>query len=110
MTTITKELNLLDVEDIENAVSDFLGESVKISDIDCVLFHAIDTCDGFYPGGSYFELATDEGSCDSFDLFEDDELDGKPLALGETIATKEEIFNFDVSLFRSFEEACDGSD
>ena len=110
MTTITKEINLLDVEDIEKAVSDYLEENVNISDIDCVLYHVIDTCEGFYPGGSYFELSTDDSTCDSIDLFENDELDGKPLGLGESLATKEEIFNFDVSLFRSFEETCDSSD
>ena len=35
MKTIFKEINLLDIEDIEKAVSDYLGEPVSIKDMDC---------------------------------------------------------------------------
>ena len=37
MKTITKEYNVLEVSDIEKAVSDFLGKPTKISEIYCEL-------------------------------------------------------------------------
>jgi hypothetical protein len=48
MKTITKELVLLDVEDIEEAVTNFLekDETVKISQMDCTLLYNTPTDTG----------------------------------------------------------------
>lgn len=114
MKTITKELNLLDVEDVEKAISEYLGRKVDISEVDCYLAFCVpaDTCE---PDGMYLNFEIDEESFDSFDLFWDDDkdgyyLDGKVLSLSEPYAKVEEIFNFDVSAFKSFETGVDSSD
>ena len=108
MTTITKELNLLDIEDIEKAASEFLEREVAISDIECVMQYG-----GFgfdeedhTPGGIFLIFTVDDEEFDSYELFDDDgeyRIDGKPLSLNAPWLPKEEIFNFDVSAFKSFE-------
>ena len=114
MTTITKEINLLDVSDIEQAVSKHLGRTVVISEIDCSLAYCI-PMDSGEASGMYFELTIGEDFCDSFDLFYDDELeghylDGKQLCLDEPWLPVNEIFNFDISAFKSFDSWTDSSD
>ena len=63
----------------------------------------------------YFSLKIGAESCDSFDLFWDDEkdghyLNGTRLCLDEPWLPVEEIFNFDVSAFKSFDSWTDSSD
>ena len=65
--------------------------------------------------GMYLELSVGEDYIDSFDLFFDDELNGhylndKRLCLDEPWLPVEEIFNFDVSAFKSFDSWTDSSD
>ena len=52
MKIITKELVLLDVEDIEEAVTNFLkkDETVKISQMDCTLLYNTPTDTGITDG------------------------------------------------------------
>ena len=117
MTTkvITKELNLLDIEDIESAVSKHAGREVKIGEMDCSLAYCI-PMDSNEPSGAYFELSGFDDEVDSYELFYDDELEchvvnGKPLSLdAEPWLPVEDIFNFDVSAFKSFETWTDTSD
>ena len=105
--TITKEINLLDISDIEQAVSKHLGRTVVISEIDCTLAYCI-PMDSGKAIGMYFALTIGEDFCDSFDLFFDEELDGhyldgKQLCLDEPWHSENEIFNFDISAFKSFD-------
>ena len=43
MKTVTEtiENNLLEIEDIEKALSSYLDEEVRISDVECTLVHSI---------------------------------------------------------------------
>ena len=117
MTTITKELNLLDKEDLEKAVSEFLGRDVSVSEMECTLVHSIPADTG-EPDGAILELTTGDDSCDSLDLFWGENmgghyLNGKRLSLDEPWATAEEIFNPDTLTmddFKSFDSRVDGSD
>ncbi len=114
MKTITKEINLLDIEDIEEAIGAYLDRKVSISDVKCTLAFCI-PCDTDIPDGMYLDFEIDGEGIDSFDLFWDDEkegnyLKGKQLALDEPYLPMEEIFNFDVSAFQSFNSWVDSSD
>lgn len=114
MKTITKEINLLDIEDIEQALSEHLGRKVAISEVDCTLVYCI-PMDTEEPSGAYLEFRVGSDECSSFDvLYSDDEdahyWQGKPLALDEPWLPVEEIFNFDVSAFKSFDSGVDSSD
>ncbi len=108
MTTITKELNLLDIEDIEKAASEFLEREVAISDIECVMQYGSFDEDDLTPGGIFLIFTVDDEEFDSYELFVSDDdgeyrIDGKSLSLNAPWLPKEEIFNFDVSAFKSFE-------
>ena len=101
MKTIIKEINALEISDIEKAVSDFLEESVKISEIDCEITYWVD--DDNQPT----QMFLDFGECDANDLFYDKKLDGfylngTRLGLSEPWLPINEIFAFDVSEFKSF--------
>jgi len=114
MKTIVKELNLLDIEDIEQAVSNFIGEQISISQIECSLAYCIPMDTG-KPIGMYLELDVGNKSFDSFDLFYNEKLkghylNGKQLCLDESWLPINEIFNFDVSAFKSFDSWTDSSD
>ena len=107
MKTITKEINLLEIEDIEKAVSDYSGVQQSIADIGCTLFYHI--VDGYIPNGMSFVLDDIDGEfISSYDLFYDEGkkghfLNGKQLSLDEPWLSESEVFNFDVSAFSSFE-------
>lgn len=114
MKKITKEYVALEVSDIEKAVSDYLGREVKISEIDCVLirYASIDT---YEPQGMCLEFNVGDETVDSYDLFYDDNygvylLNGVTLSISEDYIGLDEIFDFDIELFKSFETTCDTSD
>ncbi len=117
MKTITKELNLLDREDLEKAASEYLGRKVSVSEMDCTLVRCI-PCDSEEPEGAYLELKIGDESFDSLDLFWGENmgghyLNGKRLSLDEPWAAAEEIFDPDTLTaddFKSFESCVDGSD
>ena len=114
MKTIIKELNLLDIEDIENAVSGYLGREVKVSEMDCRLEYSV-PMDTMEPSGHSLEFWIGCDYCNAICFFYDEELDGyylngKELSLNEPYHPKEEIFSFDVSEFKSFESYIDSSD
>ena len=115
ITTVSKEYNLLDVEDIEEALSAHVGESVSISNVYCELTY-------FMPLGGELLSQTpitltfygDEDDDDtyfedvySFDLFQNEKGEsnywkGKLLAINEPYLPVDLLFNFDVSAFAGF--------
>lgn len=113
MKTIIKELNLLDIEDIEKAVSSQMDRQVTISEIECSLVYCI-PCDSGEASGMYLEFTVDDEQLYSFDLFYDEDdghcLDGKKLSLDEPWLPVSEVFNFDTSAFKSFDSWTDSSD
>ena len=116
ITTVNKEYNLLDIEDIEEALSAHVGESVSISNVYCELTY-------FQPLGGELISQTpitltfygDEDDDDtyfedvySFDLFQNEKGEpnywkGKLLAINEPYLPVDLLFNFDVSAFAGFE-------
>ena len=114
MKTITKKLTLLDIKDIEEAISTHLGKKVAIGDVACTLIYFVPADTGL-PNGMDIEFTVDDEIIDSFDLFYDDDADafclnGKELSLNELALRAEAIFNFDTSVFKSFDCYPDSSD
>ena len=106
MKTITKELHLLDIEDVESALSLILEETVSISDVDCYLVYCIGNL-GF-PEGMFLNFSVyDNEELLSFDVFSAKNRihywDGKWLSLNEAWLPVNEIFNFDPAAFKSFD-------
>ena len=112
--SVTKEYTLLDVEDIEKAVSEKSGRKIPISEMECTVIDDFPAYSSLPIGMSItIEIHGDNGceeSYDSFDLFNYN--DGEYSINGELCSKtfmKEGfldlplIFNFDVSLFKSFE-------
>ena len=102
MKTIIKEINALEISDIEKAVSDFVEHPVKISEISCELTYWIDT--DHLPTRMFLDFGF---YGDANDLFYNEELgdyylDGKRLGLSEPWLPLNEIFAFDISEFGSF--------
>ena len=114
MTTKIKELNLLDVEDIEKALSEYFEREIKLSEVECVLTYCV-PADGSELDGSYLQFIVGDDECDSFDLFEDED-EGKDIVNGKVPSyyndclSPEDVFNFSVSAFKSFEMLVDNSD
>ena len=119
MKTITREINLLDIEDIEEALSTYMNKKISISDVKCSLVYCV-PADTNEASGMYLEFVVDESidfyeNPSSFDIFQNENGDchywkGKRLALDEPSLPVEEIFNFDVSAFKSFDSWTDTSD
>lgn len=110
MKTITKEFNLLDIEDIEEALSACLEKEIAISDVECTMWRSV-TEQELLPQRIILAFITDEMSCDdepiySFEIFSKEKdgfyWKGKRLALNEPYLPVEQIFNFDVSKFKAF--------
>ena len=107
MKTIVKELVLLDVKDVEEALSAELDRKVSISEVDCTLEYYHDIDDG-YPTGMLLAFEVDDEEYEAGDLFgcsDDDAITwkGKRLSINEDYLPVNEIFNFDTSVFKSFE-------
>ena len=121
--TINKEYNLLDIEEVEEALSAFVGRKVSISNVDCLLTYFV-SIDGepsttsmtleFTSADDEEDLDYDDDECDgsfeafSYEVFRDEEgrahyWNGKRLSVDEHYLTPDMIFNFDVSAFHSFE-------
>ena len=101
MKTIIKELNLLEISDIEKLVSDSNGRPTKISEIVCTITYWIGM-ESYQPT----QMFLDFGYCDANDFYNAElggfYLDGKRLSLSDPWHTLDEIFAFDVSEFKSF--------
>lgn len=72
MTTKIKELNLLDVEDIEGALSEYFEREIKLSEVECNLVYCV-PIDGGGLCGSYLQFFAGDDECSSYDLFEDED-------------------------------------
>lgn len=105
--TITKELVLLDAQDIEKALSEHFNKEVTLSEVDCQLVYHFHQ--EIYEGmEAIFYFTVDGDRCDSVDLFFDCDLgrhylDGTQLALDEPCLPLEQMLNFETSLFKSFD-------
>lgn len=105
MKTIVKELNLLDIEDVEEALSSYWGEKVSIANIECTLVYCPPLSDPSLSSCMYLVLAEGKKECASWDLFGEPEnyiWKGKKLSLSEPWLPTKEIFTFDVSVFKQF--------
>ena len=106
MKTIIKEINLLDIEDIEEALSSYIGKKISISDISCSITRCFSASSG-NPFGLFLNFDVDGRDESIDDLFWDDDKKchcwkGKELGWEEPYPLIEEIFNFDTSAFKSF--------
>ena len=119
MVTKTKEYQVLDIEDVEKAVSEAAGRKVTIGEMDVTLIDGV-------PMDSLFEHDTDEfymaceirvngetvykGDGNEDDEIIDDEVDLDDYAWpldgllpdGEAFVDEKYIFNFSPSLFKSY--------
>ena len=117
MKTVTKELYLLEKEDVESALSEQFGREIRLRDVKCVMVRC-QPLDTGIPEGAYLEFRTASGDeCCSFDLFwsegpecEGHFLNGKRLCLDDPWPDVKEIFAFDTAEFAYYEEYTDSSD
>ena len=100
--TVTKEYYALDIEDIEKTVSEHFGEEIKVSDMDVFVTDSIPM---EVQLGSEEDLTSlsfeisvgDTGSVYSWDLWEDKGWDA--------FISEKYVFNFDTTLFNSYNRA-----
>ena len=104
----------LSVEDMEKAVSAYFGRPVSVSEMDCTLIYVIPAATDV-PKEMHLYLEVDGQNCSSLDLFFDQKRKGyyigdRQLALDDTWRSEEDIFGFDVALFRDFDTEVDEDD
>ena len=101
-----REAEQLSVSDIESATSAFLKRRVSISDINCTLIYVIPKSTG-KPKEMHLDMSVGDTEFTSLDLFFDPKrkayfFKDRQLALDGAWRSAEEIFGFDVSLFKEF--------
>jgi len=101
-----REAEQLSVSDIEDAASAFLKRRVSVSDITCTLIYVVPKRTG-KPKEMHLDMAVGDREFTSLDLFFDKNGKGyfikdRQLALDGAWRSAEEIFGFDVSLFKAF--------
>ena len=106
-----KAAEQLSVSDMENAASAHLKRSVSISDISCTLIYVIPESTGV-PKEMHLDMSIGDTEFTSLDLFFDQKrkayfFQGRQLALDGAWRSAEEIFGFDVSLFKAFRTEVD---
>lgn len=114
MKTINKELNLLEISDVEKILTEYFGKPISISDVECELTYGI-PFRRKYPDAMFLTFTVDGERFESIEEFYDwdtgvNVYDGKRLSLSEPFLLKEDIFAFDVSAFKSFDIWVDSSD
>ena len=98
----------LNVEDIECAVSKYFNKPVTISDIACTLVYVVSESTS-EPEEMHLAMSVGDNDFSSLDLVFFDQsrkayyLGGERLALDEAWLSKDDIFSFDTSMFKSFE-------
>lgn len=110
---IAKEINILERSDLEQAISNFMGKAVSVADVECILTYFIDVRTGEFDGMT-LDFTVGEEMFDSIDLFYDSDaeghvLKGMKLCLDEPWLRKEDVFDFEISLFKHFETAVERS-
>lgn len=111
MISKTKNYPVLEVSDLEEAVSKYYGRKIKISDMKVILFDHMPLDKGT-SNGVYFVIEPVE-SKDEEVLFSPElvQANNWPEEFGDTPYLEEEyIFDFDVSKFGSYERETDTSD
>jgi hypothetical protein len=108
------EKEQLSKSDIEDAASKYLKRRVSISDITCTLIYVIPKSTGV-PKEMHLDMAVGNEEFTSLDLFFDENrrayfFKGRNLALDGAWRSEEEIFEFDVSLFKEFNTEVDDDD
>ena len=108
---LAAEKEQLSVSDIENAASAFLKRRVSISDIACTLIYVIPKGTG-KPKEMHLDMSFGDAEFTSLDLFFDQKrkayfFKDRQLALDSAWRSAEEIFGFDVSLFKEFNTEVD---
>ena len=101
-----REVEQLSKSDVEDAASKYLKRRVSISDITCTLIYVIPQSTG-KPKEMHLDMAVGDQEFTSLDLFFDRQrkayfFKGRQLALDGAWRSAEEIFGFDVSLFKEF--------
>lgn len=101
-----EEEEQLSKSDIEDAASKYLKRRVSISDITCTLIYVIPKSTGA-PKEMHLDMSVGDQEFTSLDLFFDQTrkayfFKGRQLALDGAWRSAEEIFGFDVSLFKEF--------
>ena len=96
----------MSVSDIESATAAFLKRRVSISDINCTLIYVIPKSTG-KPKEMHLDMSVGDTEFTSLDLFFDQKrkayfFKDRQLALDGAWRSAEEIFGFDVSLFKEF--------
>ena len=99
-----REAEQLSVSDIESTTSAFLKRRVSISDINCTLIYVIPKSTG-KPKEMHLDMSVGDTEFTSLDLFFDQKrkayfFKDRQLALDGAWRSAEEIFGFDVSLFK----------
>jgi hypothetical protein len=106
-----REAEQLSIADIESAASAFLKRRVSISDINCTLLYVIPKSTG-KPKEMHLDMSVGDTEFTSLDLFFDQQrksyfFKDRQLALDSARRSAEEIFGFDVSLFKEFSTEVD---
>ena len=106
-----REAEQLSVSDVESAASAFLKRRVSISDINCSLIYVIPKSTG-KPKEMHLDMSVGDTEFTSLDLFFDPKrkayfFKDRQLALDGAWRSAEEIFGFDVSLFKEFNTEVD---
>ena len=101
----------LSISDIEDTASAYLKRRVSISDITCTLIYVIPESTGV-PKEMHLDMSVDDKEFTSLDLFFDQQrkayfFKGRQLALDSEWRSAEELFGFDVSLFKEFSTEVD---
>ena len=103
---LAAEKEQLSISDIERAASAFLNRRVSISEITCTLIYVIPKSTGT-PKEMHLDMSVGDTEFTSLDLFFDQKrkayfFKDRQLALDGAWRSAEEIFGFDVSLFKEF--------
>ena len=109
-----REAEQLSKSDVEDAASKYLKRRVSISDITCTLIYVIPKSTG-KPKEMHLDMAVGDQEFTSLDLFFDRQrkayfFKGREIALNGTWRSAEEIFGFDVALFKDFNTEVDEDD
>ena len=109
-----REAEQLSKSDVEDAASKYLKRRVSISDITCTLIYVIPKSTG-KPKEMHLDMAVGDQEFTSLDLFFDRQrkayfFKGSEIALNGTWRSAEEIFGFDVALFKDFNTEVDEDD
>ena len=113
--TVSNAPQPLSLIDVESAVSIYLNQRVSVSDISCTLVYVIPASTGA-PKEMHLSMTVGEENFSSLDLIFFDKnrksyyLHGNRLTLDDSWQPKDNIFSFDISLFKSFNTEVDRDD